>query len=255
MLKDQKLLARIAAKKAIIISDGTGNNNFVALPNGDKRRRPIAWLDKEILGRLLASGAVQAQGEVFVLVPSYKNRLKAANENGEKASFSAQHHPSQTRDIYNPDGLERTVSIRGGVAVFRRLAGYNDKEGNPFLNAHEIEAGERFAHDYARSMMGSVATQSYSDVNSGKAQENTAENMSIMAMDARKSVMDAMAELGPGLDNAMVGICGREWNIGQLESSEGWPKGTGKTILKLALGRLSDYYGCRPGQGAKRSAR
>ncbi len=254
MINDKKLLARIIKKKAVIISDGVGAKNFIALPFGDKRRRPIAWLDEDTVKRLLASGTIVKQSKAYVIASSYKKRVLASNDNGAKAAFSAQHQTSQKRNIYNPDGLQRAVRIYGHVGIFRRLAKQKDSEGNPFLLADEIEAGERFAKDYERSLMGAVSAQNYSDVKTnGGAQDNTAENIAIMTMDAKKRVTRTLDYLGPGLDRPLIAICGREWSMKQLEAAEKWPRGSGKTVLKLALSRLSSYYGCRPGEGATRT--
>lgn len=259
-LKETRLLARIAHKQAVIMQDESANDMFIALPHGDRRRRPIAWIDRSMLDRMLASGALVAHErkhtKTFILAPSYKNRMSEADRNGVRESFANQHRDVQMRDIYTPDGVRRSARVNR-ASVFTRLARHIDRSGHPFLLADEVEAGERFARDYDLSMMGSVSTQNFSDMGggsgSGGGHFNTAENMSMMALDAKRRVMDVLEMLGPGMDRTLVALCGREWGLEQLELAEGWPKRSAKTVLKLALVRLSAYYGCKPGIAAQRS--
>ncbi|PHR94338.1 MAG: hypothetical protein COA69_01720 [Robiginitomaculum sp.] len=255
--KDTKLLARIAHKHAIIVHDEGGRDMFIALPYGDRRRRPIAWIDHNMLNRMLASGALEQQdkkhSKVFILAPSYKNRISGIPHNEAKNSFANQHRDVQTRDVYTPDGVRRSARVNS-ASIFRRLARHVDRSGRPFLLADEVEAGERFARDYACSMTGSVSTQNMASTGGmGGTHDNVAENMSVMALDAKRRVREALEMLGPGMDRTLIALCGREWGLEQIEAAEGWPKRSAKTVLKLALVRLSAYYGCKPGIAAQRS--
>ena len=251
MGSEQKILKVMLKKQGVITAQGA--HTYIIVPRGDMRCRPAAWLAQTELDRLLASGAVIAKGKTFILAPSYKSRMQAAMLHGDHTAFANQHQVRQTRDIYHPDGIKRPTQTTTHLLVFRRLATTRDKTGHGFLLADEIEAGERFAADYARAMMAAVATQSYDGVTSGgKNRTNTAENISVSAMDARKRVMQALDIVGPGLDKALTGLCGHDMTLGALERSENWAKGSGRTVLKMALSRLSGFYGCRAGERVHR---
>jgi len=253
MMKDQRMLARLMDKKAVIVPGEKGSETYVALPRGDKRCRPVGFIDKLMLRRFIASGSVIKQDQNFVISPSLLKRTKIGKTHGLSTAYANQHRDLQIREVFNPDGLRRQVNIDKHMSVFRRLAIQKTANGQPFLMADEIEAGERFAGDYARSMMGSIATQNFDNVaRDGKRMENTVENISISALDSRRRLNEALEFVGPGLDRALTALCGREWSMGQLETAEGWPKSSSKTVLKLALARLSAYYGCKPGQRPER---
>lgn len=64
---EKKLLAKIVRKRAIIVHDRTQNDMYIALVNGDRRCRPIAWLDQSLLTRLLICNAVKKSGDGYVV--------------------------------------------------------------------------------------------------------------------------------------------------------------------------------------------
>lgn len=73
---EKKLLARIVRKRAVILHDGTENDMYVALANGDRRCRPIAWVDRNMLTRLLACEALMKRGAGYEVVPHLRMDLK-----------------------------------------------------------------------------------------------------------------------------------------------------------------------------------
>ncbi|PHS42042.1 MAG: hypothetical protein COA91_01385 [Robiginitomaculum sp.] len=249
-----KTLKLMLEKQGHILAQSRTSEMYIIVPRGDRRMRPIGWVDISLLQQLRASGAICKKGRAYVLSESYVQRSRAGARHGRNHAHANQHRDLEKRDIYHPDGIKRPVRINQNHSVFNKLAKATNKDGTDFLQADEIEAGEMFAADYARSMMAGMASQNYQGVSSaGKGRENTAENISISAMDARKRVMDALAMVGSGLDRALVSLCVRDWSLRQLEAQEQWANGSGRTILKLALSRLSEFYGCKPGMAAKRS--
>jgi len=248
-----KILKLMLDKQGHILAQSPASDTYIIVPRGDRRSRPKGWINKTELKQLLASGAIIKKDAAYVLCDSYIRRGKAAANHGRKHAHANQNRDLKQREIYHPDGIKRPARINQRLSVFHKLAAATNKDGSPVLQANEVEAGERFAADYDRSMMAAVATQNYGGVTSGgKSRVNTAENISISAMDARKRVMDALEIVGPGLNRALVVLCGYDWSLGQLENEQQWAKGSGRTILKLALSRLSEYYGCKPGVGARR---
>lgn len=255
MSNQVKILKLMVAKQGEIIMQTNGQNGFAIHPRGDKRCRPVGWLDSELLDQMLAGGVVLKQRKSYILAPSYKRRTEAAKANGRGDAFANQHRQLEARNIYHPDGIKRPVRVNAHLSVLTQLAKKTDKAGHTFLAQDEIEAAQRFASDYARSMMGAIATQNYGGAAGRERRSvNTAEHISISALDARKHVMDALEIVGPGLDRALTALCGGDMSMGALEASENWARGSGKTVLKLALSRLSAYYGCKAGVKVRRSS-
>lgn len=254
MSRERGILKLMLDKRGVIIANDVRGDMLAIVPRGDRRCRPVGWVETKTLSRLLAHGSVVKKGDTYVLDTGFRHRETTAKTYGHNEAFANQHRQMEAREIYHPDGIKRPVRMNSHLSALTRLANTKDKNGQSFLDAHEIEAAQRFAADYARSMMSAIATQSYGDTASGGSRSiNTAENISISAMDARKRVMGGLETVGPGLDRALTALCSGDMSIGALELSENWAKGSGKTVLKLALSRLSVYYGCRAGVGAKRS--
>jgi Domain of unknown function (DUF6456) len=253
MTREGGILKLMLNKRGVIIATGMRSDVLAIVPRGDKRCRPVGWVEIKTLTKLLAHGSVVQKGDTYILDPDYMHRKMTEKYHGNRDAFANQHRQMEARDIYHPDGIKRPVRINSHLSTLTRLANLKDKTGQSFLQPDEIEAAQRFAADYARSMMSAIATQSYGDAaSSGARTTNTAENISISAMDARKRIMDSLESVGPGLDRALTVLCSGDMSIGALELSENWAKGAGKTVLKLALSRLSEYYGCRAGVTAKR---
>lgn len=248
-----KIMKLMLEKQGEIIAQTNGMNGFAIYPRGDTRCRPVGWLDQDVMDQLLAKGVITKHTKSYILAPSYRRREHAAKSHGRSGAFANQHRQLEARNIYHPDRIKRPARINAHLSVLTRLACKTDKNGILFLTPDEIEAAHRFASDYARSMMGALATQNYSGA-AGRERRtvNMAENISISALDARKHVMEALEYVGPGLDKALTALCGSDMSMSALETAENWARGSGKTVLKLALSRLSAYYGCQVGIGAKR---
>jgi hypothetical protein len=248
MNREVKILDRLIAKHAIIIAQSAHSDRYIAVPYGDKRRRPISWIEPEMLQQFLAQGVVQQKGDTYIIVDSYKRRRKAAHLHGAASQTANQHRKLETRHMYNPDNIKRRVSVNMGMSIFKRLSTQLDTRGQPYLSADEAEAGEIFSRDYGRLYGGVLGTQSYADMpRTGGRTRNVAEDMSINMIDAKRRSHEALKYVGPGLDQTLIALCGREWGLERLEAEQGWPKRSGKAILKLALCRLSVFYGCKPG--------
>ncbi len=253
MSREKQILKLMLAKRGVILEKKATCDVHAIIPRGDRRCRPIGWVESTILTRLLAQGSVVKKADTYVLDDTYLRRENTAKTFGHNDSYANQHRQMEARDIYHPDGIKRPARVNTHLSALTRLARMKNKSGDYFLQPNEIEAAQRFATDYAKSMMSTVATQSYSQ-NSGKEMpsSNSAEHVSISALDARKRVMDALNIVGPGLDKAITTLCSSDMSIGALEVSENWAKGSGKTLFKLALARLSDFYGCQAGLQANR---
>lgn len=248
MLNEKAMLARMAAKEAVILSAKCEGGSYIAVPKGDRRRRPVAWINKDMIKRWLADGIIIKKYENYELVPSFEHRMGQTQRYGARAAHGHQHRDMKPKTVFNPDGLRRTVLVNGFASVFQRLARQENADGKPFLYIDEIEAGERFAADYAKSMMGALAAQNYAGVGGAAATRiNSAENVSVQVIDARRKVAEALVYVGPGLDKVLTALCGREWSLAQIETEQGWSRSSGRTVLKLALARLSIYYGCKAG--------
>ncbi len=243
-LHNPKLLSRLAEKKALIIEDvRAGCTTYAAYPGGDRRCRPISWISKDVFSRWLSDGVIVPRGKGF----------EVSESAGLRAGSGAPHRKMVRETISGEDGVFRPASVNLNTrSVLRSLAQRLDKAGDPFLNAAELSAGEQFSKDYARANYGKTQTQNYAAAGSDRRRANTAEDAIIAAIDSEKRITAAIDYVGPGLSRAVISICGKDMGLEEMERMEGWTRRSGRTVLKLALQRLSEFYGTTPGVYAPR---
>lgn len=240
-----KLLMRLASKKALIIEDKRGGCvTYAAYPGGDRRCRPISWISKDVFQTWLGSGVITADGKGWSVVPSAQSRgqISADNPHGRA------HRTMETQTLRGDDGFYRPAQVNLNTRSALRVLGLRrDSSGEAFLTAQELAAGEKFANDYARANFGKAQTQDYAHAGADISRVNTAENAAITAIDSRAQVNAAIEYVGPGLSRAVIAICGQEIGLEQMEKNEGWTRRSGRTVLKLGLQRLAEFYGTTAG--------
>jgi len=243
MNAEKKILHLLIEKEAVIYR-GEFADLFAAYPRGDRRRRPVCWLNEAQFRNLLTQGIIEARAGGYHLAYSFLRRHKAKIQG---KAHAAQHRDYIERDIYIPGGSKRKAVFNANASPLRRLARLKDKAGEPILSAAEIEAGERFASDYNFCHLGQISTQNYMQAAGASGQKSAttmsrAEDISISRLDAKKRVMQILNDLG-GLDRAVIGVCVNELSLDNLERTENWARTSGRMILKLGLQRLVKYYG------------
>lgn len=247
-MRPPKFFKRLVQKRVAVFK-GAAKGNLVPLyPCGDRRKRPIAWLNRREFRSMCADGVFVPVGERFVLSKSFQARILTGASSHSNDTFSAQHRNMETQNMFHPDGIERLTrrNTRGrALNVLKRMKA---AQGQAFLSADEVEAAERFMRDYHNSGLGRLGNQSYDRVFvDGDNRKNTTEDIAIAQLDAKKKMNRALSALGPGLDKAVIAVCSDHGDLEALERKEGWAKNSGRTLVKLALARLSDFYGCKPG--------
>jgi len=241
-----KLLSRLANKDAVIIGDIRGGcRTFAAYPRGDRRCRPISWISKDVFSDWLADGILVENGKGFKIVAGASVRAQTGQHGAAQRTLESQ-------SIGGDDGIFRPAQMNLNTrSAFRALAQRLSTSGEPFLSASELEAGERFSSDWSRANYGRSQTQNYMRTGTDTGCANVAETAAIAAIDSRRRVSAATDYVGPGLSRAVISICGKDMGLEQMEKAEGWARRSGRTVLKLALQRLADFYGTSPGLPAQ----
>ena len=146
----------------------------------------------------------------------------------------------------SPDSAPKTVTVSLGESPLGWLARRKNAEGKAFLTADEVEAGERLRADFERAQLGPTVTQDWrrfltpGGTGSGKSAQERAVDDGAEA--ARRRVMDALSELGPGLSDAALRTCCFLEGLESVEAQMSWSARSGKIVLKIALQRLAEYY-------------
>ncbi len=132
-----------------------------------------------------------------------------------------------------------------------RIALLRSPDGKPFVDLHEIAAGERLRRDFEKSSMAARTTSRYdaAPVSGGghwQMSDNAMARLSDNAIDARQRLHVALDAVGPELSSILYHVCCLAGGLEQAELRLDLPRRTGKIVLALALTRLARHYGLKP---------
>lgn len=252
-MRNQALLRRITDHDAIIMQDRhAGCATYAAYPNGDRRRRPISWIEERLFLQFLSEGLIAKSGKGYAVVSSAARRARAMPSD---QAHAAQHRDMESIVTTDAHGRFRPARInRNSGGVLERLARRKDASGAPFLSAAQRSAAEQFTRDYARSSLSVSITQNYMNVGGGATSGSGRgpEDASASALDAKARILDAMDYVGAPLNKTIMACCTQDMGLEDIERAQGWTQRSGATVLKIALQRLAEFYGTTPGLSARR---
>lgn len=185
----------------------------------------------------------ESDGSAFRLSSTRRAHLRR-HEAGE---FAAQHALIKSGDEKNPIKLATTP------LQWLQARGRSKALG---LNDMELEAGGRLHSDFHRAMRSPHQTMDWSRpvfVDGGTAAGSG--DISVSTLDAQKRLAKALAYVGPGLADMAVDVCCSEIGLEATEKKFALPRRSAKIMLKLALMRLSVYYGYQSASAAAASFR
>lgn len=120
------------------------------------------------------------------------------------------------------------------------LARRRGKAGEALLGAAAFEAGERLRRDLELARMLPKVTQSWAAPTGGGGRPGEATEVSVAAgQRARK----ALASVGGEMAGLLLDVCGFLKGLETVEAERGWPRRSGKIVLRIALERLAEHYG------------
>lgn len=235
----QAVLAQFAKERSVIFKPSQGPCPVFA--RGDKRTRATHWLSQKTVNGMIAEGMLVQGEQGYSLAPSLRARV--LNPAPER-QFQEQHGTVSEREIFTPQKAIRRLRRNESFSVLRRLGKSRDRQGQPKLSSALIEAGERFANDYAASGRSDLATQNYAASgadNSGR--HDSIERRHLSRIDAGSRCRAAQEKLGPKLGEVIIAVCCNQHDLQALERAEGWASGSGLPVLRVALTQLAEHYG------------
>lgn len=194
--------------------------------------RPVRHAAAPIL-TLISDGVLAGDATACRATPETAGWLK--RQMLGEAPYAGQHRLA----AIGSDGAEHNLA----ESPLLRLARPSGGEG-AFLDAAQVEAGERLRQLVERAQLQGRVTMSYSPTHSvaggrrGKAAET-----GDMAIDARRR-LDAIARALPAdCFGVAVDVCGFLKGLQQVEQERGWPRRSAKLVLRIALQQLAQYFG------------
>ena len=123
------------------------------------------------------------------------------------------------------------------------------------LRSVDFAAGEALARDYDRAAFHPKQTMNWQGMVFVDACGSGLPDVSAHVLDARRKLQAALDFTGPGLAEVAVAVCCSEIGLEACERDLALPKRSGKLMLKMALTRLSIFYGLQTASSAAASLR
>ncbi|MXU66197.1 DUF6456 domain-containing protein [Oceanomicrobium pacificus] len=164
--------------------------------------------------------------------------------------FRAQHRIAGTRTVAENEGgrpVTRTLDCNLAESPLAGLGRKRDRNGNPYLSAEQIEAGERLRDDFERAHMGPRMGQNWDRFLVAGATGGPSERAETGSQSARDRFTQAMVLLGPGLSDVVLRCCCYLEGLEVTEKRLGWSARSAKVVLCIALDRLAGFYGLDTG--------
>jgi hypothetical protein len=240
-MRTEQLIRSLLKSKALIIRR-SGAPDWPAYARGDRRTRPLFWVNRTDVEALIRDKVMVVTDKGVDLSAETRRRLlygQSAREVVEAIEFV-------------PGGVERPVrrNVRGSVIL--RLSRRRDRAGQPLLSPAQITAAQRYTQDMARAGEARVGTSDWAAARvDGTRVHDAAERAALSRLDGTESLRQARAAIGPKLTRMLNAVCGANERLDAIERAEDWAKGTGLSVLRIALDMLAAHYGTVPGERAK----
>ncbi len=154
--------------------------------------------------------------------------------------------------LTNAEGGAVTVNLAESPLLW--LATRKDAQGRAYLDASEVQAGERFRQDVTLAgLVPSLGAQWTTPLDrSARGPGGLSYTDTLIA--ARERLTHARRAVGPEFFSLLTDVCGFLTPLPQAEAARGWPVRSGKLVLKLGLAALARHYGLSAeAQGPERS--
>ncbi len=213
----------------------------------DGRTVRTAVVDREIAEAMALKEWIgcQSQGRVtrYHITPVGRSALKRllAEDDGVPAGEAAgeQHREYADKERVRSNKPRYNLAESPLAALARR----RDKDGQPFLTAEMVAAGERLREDFELAQLGPRVAQNWERFLSGdRGSFRPGSDNQGGPQDARDRVAAALADLGPGLGDVALRCCCFLEGLEATEQRMGWSARSGKIVLRIALARLKQYY-------------
>lgn len=126
-----------------------------------------------------------------------------------------------------------------------RLATTIGDDGQPFLQPHHVEAGERLRRLVERARLSQRVTMSYDDTRRAgrSAGRNPAPDLADTAIDARRRLAEITAVLPEECAGVVFDVCGLLKGLQVVETERRWPRRSAKLVLRIGLDQLARHFG------------
>jgi len=164
-----------------------------------------------------------------------------SRSNADIDPFRLQHMQVRQAAVETDDG-RASVLLDEGESPLAWLARRRGRDGRPFIEPHQLLAGERLRADFTRAHMMPRTTSNWESPMAGRKGPSSAHFTDTMIA-ARQRVHNALDGVGPEFSGLLLDVCCFLKRLEDIERERAWPARSAKVVLQLALDRLARHYG------------
>ena len=226
-----KMARRLSEPQSFLLYLET-SGEYGVMVSRNKWRKPVMRLEEKTVEAYIKNDWLLASRKVEGFVVLSDAGAKRYRRHTQPQGFLAQH---QEMDMTVNGPL---VNVDASPVNWLRR---HNRQGCVFFGEGELAAAERLCSDYEASL---VVTRMTPDLKRQGIKSAGAQgfNVTDYALDASRRVDRALDYVGEDLNEILQLICLNMLGLEQAEKRLGWPRRSGKLVLKIALRRLSRYY-------------
>ncbi len=226
------VLAQLELPGAVLAVAGDMPRAVILREDGDGRTERLDTTDRAVAEMLALRGWIDCRHQGRVL--SYT--VSALGHAALRARGLATH----ARD----DAPARRPRYGAGETPVSVLARRRDKAGAPFLGAELVTAADRLHEDYVMARLDTLAPMPADALVAALADRDLpGSNVAPPGTAAaRRRVLGALQDLGPGLADMVLRCCCRLEGVEAAEQAMNWSARSGKIVLRIGLQRLKLHY-------------
>jgi hypothetical protein len=184
---------------------------------------------------LISDGVLAGDRERCVATPEACNWLRRQLLDD---GFAGQHREERR--------LSDGTQINLAESPLARLAAATGSETRPFLEPHQVEAGERLRRLVERAQLRPRLTTSYDLTPAAARGRNGNAEIGDLAADARRQLARLVSALPRDCADVVLDVCGLEKGLQLVEAERGWPRRSAKLVLRIGLDQLAQQFGLDP---------
>lgn len=173
---------------------------------------------------------------------------RAATEPGpdelrpEIDNFRARHLSLGQQTIATESGTTN-VTFDFSESPLAWLGRRRGRDGRAYIEAHQLQAGERLRADFTRAHLMPRTTSNWDCPTPSMRGGGGVVHVTDAMVAARQSVHQALDTVGPEFAGLLLDICCFLKRLEDVEQELAWPVRSAKVVLRLALNRLARHYG------------
>ncbi len=255
----RRILRRLCEKDACLLVSPEMDMSAVFKCTAGERPKRIAKVAREVARAFAVNEWISCshKGKVtkYVITGVGRTALKRLIEQEKEQKFQAedgqafqnQHREFGERVVMAYDSSKpQRVRYNLAESPLTLLGRKRGKEGQAFLEANLIEAGERLREDFEVAQIGPKVAQNWESFLTGGQRGSFSNTRETGSDAARRRVESALEALGPGLGDVALRVCCYLEGLERAEKRLNWSARSGKVVLKIALQRLAGHYGIMP---------